>query len=146
MRHICRTDLVSALSRRRDLKKSMTNSDRMPSANTVRNLVMILPDDGTPKPDEIFEKDRMGSDAVNAIAANPSTSFDLRRRGKLQYAAGELADQTSGVPGPSLRMHQVDVRQEIVDACWRDSVATIGSTGSTRRCSYRRRLVALRHD
>src|SRR5215467_12906562 len=40
-------------------KKSMTNIvSECRSANIVRDHAMILPDDATPKPDEIFGKDR----------------------------------------------------------------------------------------
>ena len=41
------------------MKKSMTNiASECRSANIVRDHAMILPDDATPKPDEIFGKDR----------------------------------------------------------------------------------------
>jgi hypothetical protein len=36
------------------------------SANIVRNHAMILPDDATPKPDEIFGKDRRNISATIA--------------------------------------------------------------------------------
>ena len=68
----------------------------------------------------------------------PSRSFDLRRRGKLQYAAGELAAQTSGVRAIASNGISSAFARKSWIACWRDAVGTIGSTGSTRngrRCS-----------
>src|SRR6266540_1981837 len=55
-----RRNRFSASSRRGDLKRSITNiASECRIANIVRDHAMILVDDATPKPDEIFGKDRL---------------------------------------------------------------------------------------
>src|SRR5436305_13907471 len=61
---------VSATRRRRDFNKSTTNIPiECRSANIVRDHAIILPDDATRKPDEIFGKDRWqrGAAAVSPL-------------------------------------------------------------------------------